>query len=161
MVLLVDLGLLERLIAGLEIGAGILAVAVEEEVVELVVEVVVMRDVALRPADRIVLLEDPHQALPAVGPAYERRAFQCGHVAAQQIKQVVDVAAAFDGEQALHVGFAKRQARSKGQPDAGPPSVDAHRDSRALADSFDLMRSAGRIDNGQLAFPQNSGKDRG
>ena len=34
--LLVELGLLERLLAGLEVGAGILPVAVEEEVVELV-----------------------------------------------------------------------------------------------------------------------------
>src|SRR5215468_11968625 len=55
--LLVELGLLERLIARLEIGAGILAVAVEEKVVKLVLEVVVMRHVALCGANRIVLLE--------------------------------------------------------------------------------------------------------
>ena len=36
--LLVELRLLERLVAGLEVGAGILAVAIEEEVVELVVD---------------------------------------------------------------------------------------------------------------------------
>src|SRR5216684_590786 len=45
--LLVELGLFQRLLARLEIGAGILAVAVEEEIVELVLEIVVMRDVAL------------------------------------------------------------------------------------------------------------------
>src|SRR6185437_5133157 len=45
MALLVELGLLERLLAGLEIGAGILPVAIEEEVVELVLEVVVMGDI--------------------------------------------------------------------------------------------------------------------
>ena len=34
--LLVELGLLQRLVAGPEVGAGILPVAVEEEIVELV-----------------------------------------------------------------------------------------------------------------------------
>ena len=47
----------ERLVVVEEIGAGILHALVEEELVEVVAEVVVVRDVLLRLADRVGLLE--------------------------------------------------------------------------------------------------------
>ena len=48
MALLGELRVVERLIAGLEIGAGVLLVGVEEQRVEPPVEIVVVRDVAPR-----------------------------------------------------------------------------------------------------------------
>ena len=118
--LLVELGLLQRLLAGLEVGAGILPVTVEEEIVELAVEVVVMGDVALGPPDRIVLLEEAQPALQGIRPLHRRRRFERRHVAADQIEQVVDVAV-LDGELAVHVGFAQRQPRPQRQSRSGPP----------------------------------------
>src|SRR3546814_10336981 len=55
--LLVRLRLIQALLAAAEVGAGILAVGVEEEVVELAGKVVVVGDVLLRLADRIILLQ--------------------------------------------------------------------------------------------------------
>ena len=143
----------------LEVGAGILAVAVEEEVVELVLEVVVVGDVALRLADRIVLLDRPDPALHGVGPAHHRRRFECGDVAAQEIEQVVDVAAAFDGQRAVHVGLAQRQAGAHRHAHPRPPVMNAHRDGGAGAGALDAMRPAGLIDDGELAFAQQAAKD--
>ena len=53
--LLGDLGVVEGLVGGLEVGAAILAVGVEEQRIELAVEVVVVRDVAARALRRIEL----------------------------------------------------------------------------------------------------------
>ena len=150
--LLVELGLLERLVAVLEVGAGILPVAVEEEIVELAVEVVVVRHVALRLADRIVLFDPADRPLPEIGPADERRGVDRRHVAAQEIEQVVDVAV-LDRQLAVHVGFAEGEAGMKNQPDARPPCMYPHGDRRALFGPLDAMRLARRIDNGQLSFP--------
>src|SRR3546814_11341120 len=55
--LLVRLRLIQALLAAAEVGAGILAVGVEEEVVELAGKVVVVGDALLRLAVRIILLQ--------------------------------------------------------------------------------------------------------
>jgi hypothetical protein len=55
--LLVVLRLVQVVVGRGEIAAGILSVPVQEEVVELAREIVMMCDVALGPADRIVLLQ--------------------------------------------------------------------------------------------------------
>ena len=57
MALLRQLRVVERLAGLLEIGAGILPVGVEEEVVEAGVEVVVARDVLLRPRAAVALVQ--------------------------------------------------------------------------------------------------------
>ena len=54
---LVALGLLQRVAVAQEVGAGVLQALVQEQPVEIVAEVVVVRDVLLRPADRVGLLE--------------------------------------------------------------------------------------------------------
>ena len=48
MALLGELGVVERLVGRLEIGAGVLPVGVEEQRIEPAVEIVMMRDVAPR-----------------------------------------------------------------------------------------------------------------
>ena len=56
MALLGELGVVERLVGRLEIGAAVLPVGVEEERIEPAVEIVVMRDVAPRAFGGIELL---------------------------------------------------------------------------------------------------------
>ena len=53
--LLGELGVVERLLGMLEIGAAVLPVGIEEQRIEPAVEIVVMRDVAPRAAGRIEL----------------------------------------------------------------------------------------------------------
>ena len=69
-----ELGVVERLVGRLEIGAAILLVAVEKQRIEPAVEVVMMRHVLARPGPRIVLLqpaeevaEQPRQPGPIRG----------------------------------------------------------------------------------------------
>src|SRR5262249_50778714 len=138
----------QRLIAGFEIGAGILAVEIEEKVVELILEIIVMRHIALRPADRVVLLDLSNQALPGVGKPNERDVLARRHVAAEQVEEIVD-ASAVNRDRAVHVGFTQRQARTQQQPYAGPPGVDPHGDAGPGTGTLYAMRPSGRVYDGQ------------
>ena len=53
MALLGELGVVERLIGRFEIGAGVLPVGIEEQRIQPAVEIVVVRDIATRPAGRL------------------------------------------------------------------------------------------------------------
>ena len=135
-----------------EVGAGILPVAVEEQVVELRREVVVVGDVALRPADRVVAAGQAQQPLQAlrsriIGVVVERR--RCG----RQIEDVVD-GAVLDREGAVHIGLAGRQTRAGRQPPGGRAVVDADRYLGPGRGAFDAMQPAGGVDDGELAFSQ-------
>ena len=57
-----ELGVVERLVRALEIGAAVLLVGVEEQRVEPAVEIVVVGDLAARAGARIELLRAPQQA---------------------------------------------------------------------------------------------------
>src|SRR5437763_861224 len=77
-----------------EVAAGILPVGIEEQVVDGAVDVVVVRNVALRPSGRIELHQAPEQiaaGVEALGPARQGPALQVGD---DQLEEVVD--AAFD-----------------------------------------------------------------
>ena len=78
---------------------------------------------------------------------------------AQEIEQVVDVAAILDGQRAVHVGFAQRQAGAQRHPHAGPPGVNTQGDGGARPGAFDPVRPSDFIDDGQLAFAQQAGKN--
>ena len=65
--LLGGLRLLQRLVAAREVGAGVLPVAVEEQAVEPAVQIVVVRDVALRAGGRIVLVDAPLNSADSAG----------------------------------------------------------------------------------------------
>lgn len=56
MPLLGELGIVERLIERFEIGATILPVGIQKQPIEAAVEVIMVRDIALRPARSIELL---------------------------------------------------------------------------------------------------------
>src|SRR5712691_3567559 len=125
-----ELGVIERLVAGLEIGAAVLPVGVEEQRIELAVEIVVVRDVAPRPRARIELLQaaiektdEPLQLRPRGWPAVATLTKHDG-------KDVGD-RALLDHDAAIHVGFAESQlgidedatlGRSGGEADRHGPA---------------------------------------
>ena len=106
--LLGELRIVERLLGMLEIGAAVLPVGVEEERVELLVEIVVMRNVAARAGGRIELRkpapEIAHEPLQA-RPARDLAGFVLRH---GKMKEVRD-RAPLHHERAVHVGFADFQ----------------------------------------------------
>src|SRR3546814_1980236 len=71
-----------------EVGAGVLPVGVEEEVVELARQVVVVGDVLLRFADRVVLLQAPDVAAEREAELHQRIALEVEVVARQQRDEV-------------------------------------------------------------------------
>src|SRR5712664_1371554 len=101
--LLDELGVVEAVPCGFEIGAAVLAVGVKEERIEAAVEVVVVGDVAPRPAAPIEL---PHPPPPETkqrngcGPPWP------GKPSSHKVEKLRD-RPAIDHEGAVHVGFAK------------------------------------------------------
>ena len=110
MALSVRLRLFERIARIVEIGAGILPVGIEEEVIERVRQVVVMGDVLARFPKRIVLPEDAQPAADDIAEFEDRMRRRKRHVTADQLEQIVD-ARILDGEAAVHEGLAELQRR--------------------------------------------------
>jgi hypothetical protein len=74
----------------LKVSAGILFVAVEEEVVNAAVEVVVMGDILLRPADGIALIDPPLHAPDRAIYLEDRPGKALAEIGRQQVEQLVD-----------------------------------------------------------------------
>ena len=111
MALLVELRRLEIVVGPAEIGAGILPVLVEEELVEPLREVIVMGDVLARAMHRIVLLQPAQElAEPGIEGAQrvDRRAL---HVPRGEVDEIVDRPAVLDRQRAVHIGLADMEPR--------------------------------------------------
>ncbi len=123
--LLVGLGLLQAVLRIGVVGAAILPVVVEEELVQLVLEVIMMGDVALRPGGAVAA----EQPLPAQLALLDRlavvAAFLPPVVGGDQLEQVED-RPVLDDQPAVHIGFADRQARVAHQLEDHPPVGDAN-----------------------------------
>jgi hypothetical protein len=102
---LVALGGVEVVVGRAEVGARILPVAVEEELVELVRQIVVVSNVAAGSRHRIVLVEASHQAPGRVAQSQQRRMRQCDVVRHQQVDKVVK-RPFLDRQGAVHIGLA-------------------------------------------------------
>ena len=114
MPLLGALGGLERCFSVWEVGAGILPVGIEKEIVDRAVDVVVVRDVAARAAGRIELCEPAREEardVQALCPARQR--VRHG-ILEHQGQQVIDAPLLHD-EPAIHVGLADGQMRVEGE----------------------------------------------
>ena len=99
------LRVIERRLRGLEIGAAILLVAVEEERIESAVEVVMVRHIAPCAKARIELLQPAQQIAGEPrrpGPTRRR-----GRFLPEQNGEHIRNRAALDDEGAVHIGFAK------------------------------------------------------
>ena len=114
MALLVGLRFLDRLVGRQEIGAGVLPVAVEEEIVEHVGEIVVMRHVLARAVQGIVLLEDAEGATESVIERRQQRARRQVHVDGHEVEEIVK-AGIFDRQRPVHEGLAEMEARVEEQ----------------------------------------------
>ena len=130
MALLGELRLLERLPLVLEIGAGILPVGIEEQLIEAMVEIVMMGDVAPRPPALVALMH------PAKDKARRReRARQsevravADRIARRERHKVVKIAARHL-QAAVHVEFAKRQLGIDHQRPLGGRVGEANGDRR-------------------------------
>src|SRR5439155_3038623 len=106
--LLGELSIVERLVGGFEIGAAVLAIRIEEQGVEPAVEIVMMRDVALRATARIELLQAAVKiADEPLRPGPQRRPAVAS--LRQHDAKYVGNRAAFDDDAAVHIGFAEAQ----------------------------------------------------
>ena len=137
--LLGKLGIVERLLRALEIGAAVLPIGVEEQRVKSVVEIVVVRGVAPRSPARIELFNAALQiADEPVQPCPPGRALAA--LTQQDGKDVGD-RARFDDNAAIHIRFAEFQCgieedaplrRSRGEPDCcGCPGAVPKDESRS------------------------------
>ena len=130
--LLGQLGVVERLVLRLEIGAAVLPVGVEKQRVETPVEIVVVRNVAPRARTRIELLQAPTQIAqqplrprPARWPAADAAVAENG-------KQVCD-RALLDPQVAVHIGLAELELGIEQDGALGGLAGEADRDRRTAA----------------------------
>ena len=137
MALLGELGVVEQLVGGFEIGAGVLPVGIQEQRIEPAVEIVMMRDVAPRARRHIELLQPPvEKAQPPLQSRPVRR-HAVGGLTEHDREQVGD-GALLDPQGAVHVGFA--------EPDLG---IEQHAALRRLGHEADC-------DRGPAAVAKNS-----
>ena len=142
MTLLGELGIVERLAAGLEIGAAVLPVGIEEQRIELTIEIVMMGDVALRPRPRIELLQ---AAIEIADEPLRLRPQRRRAVAALAEHDGEDVGdrALLDDDAAIHIGFA--------EPELG---IDQDVTLRRPRGKADRHRRAGPVPEGKSCSPR-------
>jgi hypothetical protein len=147
--LLGELRLFETLSGLLEIGAGVLLVGVEEEPVEPLVEIVVLRDVALR-ADRVVRRRKAARELTQRddGAYRQGRALASG-VLQGELEEIVN-RALLDHEPLIHEELAETQVRIGDERELRRVILEADRDlgRRPVADD---ELAAGSRDHAQCA----------
>ena len=155
--LLVGLRLIEAVRRIGEIGAAILAVDVEEEVVESIVQIIMMGDVAPRGACAVETLKPPLE--PILDEAGQRTAqgdpplfpFAVG---ADEVDQVANVALLKD-DPPVHIGFGGMEMRIA-RNEAHDPFVghaDRHRPDRRIGRAEGLPAAVGK-DHRQFAAPE-------
>src|SRR5258708_4744854 len=137
--LLGELGVVEAVRRSFEIGAAVLAVGIKEERIEAAVEIVVVGDVAPRPAAPIAL---PHSPPPETKQRYGCRPPWPGKLVRHEIDKLRD-RPAIDHEGAVHVGFAKLEVGIEQHRPLGTHGDETPRNRRASADAQASMLPAG------------------
>ena len=100
MAFLRQLRLFQRFVAAREIGAGILPVAIEEQAVETAVQIVMMRDIFLRPHGWVVLIE----------PSFQLPQERCGTAGSAAVRCCVPMLARHDVEYIVDAATVGRDA---------------------------------------------------
>jgi hypothetical protein len=111
----------------LEISAGILAVAIEKEIVNPPIDVVMVRDVPARQPDRVALMQAAQNAADLQRDLHPGRRRNRGRIAEHQRQEIID-GALLDREAAVHIAFPDRQIGVEHQPERRPPVPDADDD---------------------------------
>ncbi len=125
-----------------EIGAGILTVLVEEQIVEPIGQIVVMGYVPAGTAQRIVLVEPAQRAERTIQDPSERALGERFDIHREQIDKIVKVAL-FDRKRPFHKGFAEIEARPRGEFPMESWIMEPDRDARPRAPGNGMNRSAG------------------
>src|SRR5262249_6911766 len=128
--LLRKLGIVERLLAGLEIGAAVLPVGIEKQRVKLAVEIVVVRRVAPRPRARIELFDAAMEVADEPLQPRQRRRSVLAALTDHDGKDIGD-GALFDENTAVHISFAESQGRIEEHAALGCSGGEADRRRRA------------------------------
>jgi hypothetical protein len=150
MALLVRLRLLEILVRMGEVGAAVLPVAVEKQVVQPIRQVVMMGDVGLGPADRIVLVQMAQEVPADLEHAPGRGGIGVVvPVGRADVHEIVE-RALLDRERAVHVGLAEMEVGIERQPVMQRPVVQADRRARTVV-AAGLVAPAIGIDDRQPA----------
>ena len=130
--LLVRLGDFEVVVAIDKIGAGVLLVGVEEEVVKLPREIVVMGRVLAGAAGRVVLVNPPRQLIaPHRRPLHEG-GLDRRHVHTDQLKEIVNTAV-LDGQAGVRKCLAGEELGVEEEFPVERLVVQAHGDGRPLS----------------------------
>jgi hypothetical protein len=128
-----ELGVVERLFLGFEIGAAVLPIGVEEQRIELAIKIVMMRDVAPGSPVWIELLQPPMEV--ARQPSQLRPRRQAGGVALpKHDRKHVGDGAVLDHDAPVHIGFAECQHGIGENGALGGPrdKADRRRPTRAI-----------------------------
>ena len=152
---LVGLGLLQAVLGVGEVGAAILTVIVEEELVQLVLEVIMVGDVALRTRGAVA----PEQPFPAKlalldGLAVVAALFPAV-VAGDELQKVED-RPVLDDQPAVHISLADRQARVAHQLERDLAIGNADRQILAAAGPISVPLAVGHDDRNPPPAQQRS-----
>ena len=104
--LLGELRVFQRLICMLEIGAGILPVRVEEQLIEPTIEIVMMRNISLRTSRQVAMTEDPQLRADMIDDAGDQRMRAVLRLPQHHRHEIIE-RAVFDKETAVHVKLTK------------------------------------------------------
>ena len=156
--LLVLLRGVEIVLRRAEIRAGILPVAVEEQLVELVRQIVVVGDVAARARDRIVLVQAPHEAARGLAQPQRQRVGLGRVVRHQDVDEIVK-AAFLDGQRAGHIGLRHEQPGLQQQLPVERRVVQPDR-RRGAGRALEHMPPAGGVDDAEPADTDEAGEHR-
>jgi hypothetical protein len=153
--LLGELGLLERHARPREIGAGILQVGIEKELVEFARQVVVPAYVAPGALGRVELLQPPQPVPKTVGhPGPEGADVERGRVFVDHFQKVEQVALK-KVDLAVHVALGQGQHRVERDGALGMGGMDGDRDAGSV-----LVAERGRtslmVDHGQITRPDQA-----
>ena len=110
MPLLCGLRVLERLARIFEIGAGILAVGIEEEAVEALIQIVMAGDVASGVPPVVALVQVAKRHARLVQRLDPGLPLELGEIARAQLQEAVKIALG-DDDASVHVEFAERSTR--------------------------------------------------
>ena len=142
MALLCGLRIFERLAGIFEISARILAVGIEEQAVEALIQVVMEGDVASGAPPVVALVQVAQRHARLIQRLAPEPPLQFGEVARTQLQQAVKIALG-DGDASIHVEFAERQRGIEHQLPFGRMIEKLHAKDRACAVAEGLNSSVG------------------
>ena len=137
MPLLCGLRILKRLAGIFEISAGILAVGIEEQAIEALIQIVMDGDVALGASPVVALVKTAKRHARHIERLDPQLTFLFGEIARPKLQQAVKVAFG-DDNPSVHVKFAQAQRRIEHQLPFGRTikKLDAKKRTRAVAEGL-------------------------